>query len=355
MRRSEANFLGLAEAPTAWAPLEGKIRLGTTLGINDGVAQNEQRGNHGLWYPQRAMVGSTISHYRVTGKLGIGGMGIVYEGEDLRLGRPVALKFLPEELAGDPEAAKRLQREAQTIAGLNHPNICTIYEIDAHEGSAFIAMERVEGINLKLHIARGALPTNEILDIALQITQALGAAHSAGIVHRDIKPGNIVISGTGVVKVLDFGLARRFMQPETGELVVGGSTVLGRPVGTASYTAPERILQLPLDPRSDLFSVGVVIYEMATGRPPFAGPSPAETVTNILENDPIPLTKLSPHRPLQLERIVNELVAKRAEDRYQSAEALRTALAAVRHPPSLWRRVFGKGHIGPKRRSQAGP
>jgi serine/threonine protein kinase len=287
------------------------------------------------------MVGSTISHYRVTGKLGIGGMGIVYEGEDLRLARPVALKFLPEELAGDPEAARRLEREAQTIAGLNHPNICTVYEIDEHKGTAFIAMERVEGANLKLHMARRPLSTQEIVDIALQITEALGAAHSAGIVHRDIKPGNIVISSTGVVKVLDFGLARRFMLPQTGELVVGGSTFLGRPVGTANYMAPERILQLPLDPRSDLFSVGVVIYEMATGRPPFAGASPSETVTNILEKDPIPLTKLSPHQPLQLERIVNRLVAKRAEDRYQAAEALRAALAAVRQRPRLWQRLFG--------------
>jgi eukaryotic-like serine/threonine-protein kinase len=288
------------------------------------------------------MIGSTISHYRVTGKLGVGGMGVVYEAEDLRLARRVALKFLPEELAGDPEAARRLQREAQMIGCLNHPNICTIYEIDEHEGSAFIAMERVEGVNLKLHIARGPLPTNEILDIALQVSQALGAAHSAGIVHRDIKPGNIVISAAGLVKVLDFGLARRFIQSETGELVMGGSTILGRPVGTASYMAPERILQLPLDPRSDLFSLGGVIYEMATGRPPFSGASPSETITNILENDPIPLTKLSPDRPLQLERVVNQLLVKRAEDRYQSAEALSAALAAVRHPPSLWQRMFRK-------------
>jgi serine/threonine protein kinase len=289
-----------------------------------------------------AMIGSTISHYRVTGKLGVGGMGIVYEAEDLRLARPVALKFLPEELAGDPEAARRLQREAQMIGGLNHPNICTIYEIDEHEGSAFIAMERVEGENLKLHIARGPLQTEAILDISIQITQALGAAHTAGIVHRDIKPGNIVIGGTGLVKVLDFGLARRFIQPGTGEVVVGGSTILGRPVGTASYMAPERILQLPLDPRSDLFSLGGVIYEMATGRPPFAGASPSETVTNILEKDPVPLTKLSPGRPRQLERIVSQLVAKRAEDRYQSAEALQAALLAVRQRPGLWQRMFGK-------------
>jgi eukaryotic-like serine/threonine-protein kinase len=289
------------------------------------------------------MIGTTISHYRITGKLGIGGMGIVYEGEDLRLARPVALKFLPEELAGDAEASRRFEREARTIAGLNHPNICTVYEIDEHEGSAFIVMERVEGANLKHHMARQALATPEVIDIALQITQALEAAHAAGIVHRDIKPGNIIVSSTGQVKVLDFGLARRFLTPDSGEQVLGGSTVIGRPQGTANYMAPERILQdMPPDPRSDLFSLGVVIYEMATGRLPFAGASPSETVTNIVEKDPVPLTKLSPGRPIQLERIVNRLVAKRVEDRYQSAGELRVTLAAVLQRPRPWRRLFGE-------------
>ncbi len=272
------------------------------------------------------MVGSTISHYRVTGKLGVGGMGIVYEGEDIRLARPVALKFLPQELTGDAEAARRLQREAQTIAGLNHPNICVVYEVDEHDGSTFIAMERVEGASLKQYMARKQLPTPEVVDIALQITEALDAAHCAGIVHRDIKPGNIMVSHTGQVKVLDFGLARRFMLPATGELVIGGSTIPGRPMGTANYMAPERILQMPLDPRSDLFSLGVVIYEMATGRLPFGGGSPSETVTNVLDKDPIPLTTLSPDRPLHLERIVTRLLAKIADARYQSAAELRTDL-----------------------------
>jgi serine/threonine protein kinase len=287
------------------------------------------------------MIGTTISHYRITGKLGIGGMGVVYEAEDLRLARTVALKLLPAELSGDPEATRRLQREAQTIAGLSHPNICTVYEIDEHDGAAFIAMERVEGSNLKQYMARRELTTPEVVDIALQVTQALEAAHTAGIVHRDIKPGNIVVSSTGQVKVLDFGLARRFIKPDdTGEVAFGGSTIIGRPLGTANYMAPERIQQLPPDPRSDLFSLGVVIYEMATGRLPFAGASPSETVTNVLEKDPIPLTRLSPHRPLHLERMVNRLVAKHAEDRYQSAGELRAALAAVRQRPGLWQRLF---------------
>jgi len=289
------------------------------------------------------MIGATISHYRVTGKLGVGGMGVVYEAEDLRLARPVALKFLPEGLAGDPEAARRLRREAQTIAGLNHPHICTVYEVDEHEGSVFIAMERVDGTNLKVHMARRPLSTQEVVDIALQIVEALDAAHSAGIVHRDIKPGNIVVSRTGQVKVLDFGLARRFMLPQTREPASTGSTVLGRPVGTPDYMAPERILQMELDPRSDLFSLGVVIYEMATGRLPFAGASPSETVTNILEKDPILLTRLSPERPVQLERIVGRLIARHSQDRYQSAAELREPLRTLTKPRNLLLRWVGGG------------
>jgi serine/threonine protein kinase len=288
------------------------------------------------------MVGSTVSHYRITGKLGVGGMGVVYEAEDLQLTRPVALKFLPDDLAGDPEATRRLKREAQTLAALSHPNICTVYEIEEGSRSAFMVMERVDGTNLKLHMARAPLRTAEIVAIAFQISAALEAAHTAGIVHRDIKPGNIMVSGGGQVKVLDFGLARRFMLPATGEPVPGGSTIPGRPLGTANYMAPERILQMPLDPRSDLFSLGVVIYEMATGRLPFGGASPSDTVTNILANEPIPLTSLSPDRPAQLEGVVHRLLAKPAADRYQSAGDLRTDLTAVTaSSTSLWRRLFG--------------
>ena len=286
------------------------------------------------------MVGTTVSHYRVTGKLGMGGMGVVYEGEDLRLSRPVALKFLSQDLAGDADATRRLRREAQTLGGLNHPNICTVYEIDEHDGTAFIAMERVDGLNLKLHMARRVLRTAELVDIALQVTAALDAAHAAGIVHRDIKPGNILVGSNGQVKVLDFGLARRFMMAETGELIPGGSTIPGRPMGTANYMAPERILQLPLDPRSDLFSLGVVIYEMATGRLPFGGASPSDTVNNVLDKDPVPLTSYAPDRPPQLERVVDRLLAKVAERRFQSAAELSNALASLTRPTRLWARLF---------------
>jgi eukaryotic-like serine/threonine-protein kinase len=274
-------------------------------------------------------------------------MGIVYEAEDVRLRRPVALKFLPDELAGDVDARRRLQREAQTIAGLNHAHICTVYDIGEYEGGGFIAMERLEGTNLKTYMARTTLGTREVIDIAFQVAEALEAAHAQGIVHRDIKPGNIFVSDTGVVKVLDFGLARRFRTHDTGETIIGGSTIPGRPVGTANYMAPERILQLPLDPRCDLFSLGVVMYEMATGRLPFAGASPSETVTNILENPPLPLTKLSPDRPIQLERIVNKLLAKRSQDRYDSAKMLLTDLETVVPPRNLMDRLRSRLRFAP--------
>ena len=278
------------------------------------------------------MLGHTISHYRITGKLGSGGMGIVYEAEDVRLPRKVALKFLPEESADDPDAERRFQREADTIAQLNHPNICTIYEIDRADGRAFIAMECVEGINLKTYMARNQLSTGAIVEIALQIAAALGSAHAKGIVHRDIKPGNIVVSSEGQVKVLDFGLARRFKTADTEELGLEGSTIPGRPMGTANYMAPERILQLPLDPRSDLFSLGVVIFEMATGRLPFAGVSPSETVANVLDKEPVPLTSLAPQHAKGLEDVVRRLLSKKAGDRYPTANELTIALLGIGAP-----------------------
>jgi len=274
------------------------------------------------------VIGTTVSHYRVTGRLGVGGMGIVYDAEDERLPRSVALKFLSDELVGNPNAIRRFRREAHTLARLNHPNICTIYEIEDHNGKPFIAMERLNGTNLKTHIARKTLETREVLEIAVQVGEALEAAHGAGIVHRDIKPGNIFVSPGGQVKVLDFGMARSFNREDSpGQ--TDGSTIPGRPIGTVNYMAPERILQMPLDARCDLFSLGVVMYEMATGRLPFAGASPSETVTNILENEPTPLTKLSPERPVHLEQIVNRLTAKRADDRYETARALLDDLASV--------------------------
>jgi serine/threonine protein kinase len=278
------------------------------------------------------MLGLTVSHYRIVGKLGIGGMGVVYEAEDLRLHRKVALKFLPEDLAGDPDAVRRFRREAETVAALSHAHICAVHDIDEHEGHAFIVMERVEGVNLKTYLSRQPLATPEIVGIALQIANALEAAHEKNIVHRDIKPGNILVNDRGEVKVLDFGLARRFRAHDTGEIGLEGSTIPGRPLGTVNYMAPERILQLPLDPRSDLFSLGVVIYEMATERLPFAGTSPSETVSNVLDRDPVPLTTLAPQHPKALETIVIRLLAKRASGRYRSARELSAALSSLVTP-----------------------
>jgi serine/threonine protein kinase len=242
-------------------------------------------------------------------------------------------------MADDPDMARRFQREAETIALLNHRHICTIYDVGEHEGRRFIAMERCEGVNLKTYMARRTLETSEVVEIALQITDALAAAHAKGVVHRDIKPGNIVISDSAEVKVLDFGLARRFRVAQTGGLGIEGSTMPGRPLGTANYMAPERILQMPLDPRSDLFSVGVVIYEMATGRLPFAGGSPSETVTNVLDRDPVPLRTLAPDRPATLEAITQRLLAKGADERYQSAAELGDALRGLTRKKT-WQRLF---------------
>ena len=292
------------------------------------------------------MLGTTISHYRITGKLGTGGMGIVYEGEDLRLRRKVALKFLPDELSDDPDAVRRFKREAETIAALSHAHICAVFDIDEHDGQTFIVMECVEGVNLKTYMSRRTLTTSDIVEITLQIAGALQAAHAKNIVHRDIKPGNLLVSESGEIKVLDFGLARRFRTSDTDEIGLEGSTIPGRPVGTANYMAPERILQLPLDPRSDLFSLGVVMYEMATGRLPFAGASPSETVSNVLDKEPVPITKLAPQHPRTLEAIVHRLLAKKAGDRYRSATDLAQALAPLATPsPRLHdrvKRLFGK-------------
>ena len=280
------------------------------------------------------MLGLTVSHYRITGKLGTGGMGVVYDADDLRLPRKVALKFLPDELAGDTDAVRRFAREASTIALLSHPNICTIFDVDTHDGRQFIAMERLDGVTLKTVMAREDVDLSRLLDIGRQITAALGAAHAKGIVHRDIKPGNVMVAGDGHVKVLDFGLARQFRMPGSDQTGLEGSTIPGRPLGTANYMAPERILQLPLDPRSDLFSLGVILDEMATGRLPFAGASPSDTVTNVLDREPEQLTTLAPDRPVALEHVVMRLLSKRAADRYQSAEHLADALAKIQVPPS---------------------
>jgi serine/threonine protein kinase len=291
------------------------------------------------------MQGTLVHQYKILRQLGSGGMGVVYEAEDTRLGRTVALKFLPESLQLATEAAERFDREAKLAGGLSHPNICTVHDSGVFEGRRFFVMERLEGHSLKELINGAPLPVDQILDVGCQIADALDAAHAKGIVHRDIKPGNLIVSESGTIKVLDFGLARRFKTADTDQLGPEGSTIPGRPMGTANYMAPERILQLPLDPRSDLFSLGVVMYEMATGRLPFAGASPSETVSNVLDKDPDPLSALAPQHK-SLEPVIQRLLAKHARDRFESASALIAALTPLTsHRLTLWTRIarrFGR-------------
>jgi len=266
----------------------------------------------------------------------------VYRARDPRLGRDVAIKILPEAFSADLDRLRRFEYEAKATAALNHPNILAVYDIGETDGVPYVVSELLEGETLRQLLEGGALTTRKAIDYGTQTASGLAAAHEKGIVHRDIKPENIFVTESGLVKVLDFGLARRMELDEFGESLVAGSTIAGRPIGTANYMAPERILQMPLDPRCDLFSLGVVIYEMATGRLPFAAASPADTVTNVLEKDPVPVTTLSADRPARLQHIVDRLLAKNADDRYQSATELRAALESVTGDRGrrIWQRLF---------------
>jgi eukaryotic-like serine/threonine-protein kinase len=278
------------------------------------------------------MIGQTVSHYRILGKLGGGGMGVVYEAEDLKLGRHVALKFIPENLAGDPKSLERFEREARAASLLNHPNICTIHGIEDNHGHPFIVMEKLEGESLKQSISGQPMPTDRVLEIGIQVADALAASHAKNIVHRDIKPANIFLTPSGQVKVLDFGLAKLMhnVGTDTDGAVDDSLTAVGVIPGTAVYMSPEQARSEEIDFRSDLFSFGVVMYEMATGKKPFTGKNSLMTLDSVLHTKPVPPGELNPKVPVELEGIIGKAMEKDRKGRYQSATQMKADLQQLK-------------------------
>src|SRR3981189_2344251 len=288
------------------------------------------------------LIRQTISHYRILEKLGGGGMGVVYKAEDVRLHRFVALKFLPHDVAGDPHARARFEREAQAASSLNHPNICTIYDVGESDGKTFIAMEYLEGATLKHFIAGRPMELKPLLDMAIEITDALEAAHSKAIIHRDIKPANIFVTARGQVKLLDFGLAKLLPERKGAKLALQKSGAFGTTtqethltsdgvaLGTVSYMSPEQVRGQELDERTDVFSLGLVLYEMSTGQRAFTGNTSGVIFDAILNRSPISAVGPKPLIPLQLEQIINKALEKDRDLRYRTASDIRADLQRLK-------------------------
>src|SRR6476659_8240212 len=304
----------------------------TVAGIATKIIENEQAD---------LLVGQTIGHYKISKRIGTGGMGDVYLATDITAGSRAALKLLPTRFTSDAERLKRFQQEARALVGLNHPNILTVYEIGEDHSTHYIASELIEGETLRQRLVRGRMEVSEAVDVAIQVASALAAAHEAGIVHRDINPGNIMLRPDGYVKVLDFGIAK-LAEPafaeataDVAEPVTLADTNLGSILGTVRYMSPEQASGESVDKRTDIWSLGVVLYEMVTGHEPFSGDTPREVMTSILEKEPPPLKGYIRQPPAELQQIINKALRKDRTERYQSAGEMLQALKNLRHKLEL--------------------